>query len=99
MLMAAVAGHDLDDLTLTAGLTDVNALDNKSVTPNCVHGNPPFRGLRSSTHTAWAAEGELPLSGALIAHAEGVHGLVYKDARVDVSCRGRTDDSVADEPS
>jgi hypothetical protein len=42
MLVAAVAGHDLDDLTLTTWLTDVGALNDDSVTPIGVHGEPPL---------------------------------------------------------
>jgi hypothetical protein len=42
VLVAAVAGDDLDDLTLTTGLTDVGALNDDSVTPIRVHGEPPL---------------------------------------------------------
>jgi len=41
VLVAAVAGHDLDDLTPAAGLADVGALEDDSVTPIGVHGEPP----------------------------------------------------------
>jgi hypothetical protein len=47
VLVPAVAGHDLDDLTLAAGLADVGALNDDSVTLIGVHGDLPFRGLPS----------------------------------------------------
>jgi hypothetical protein len=76
VLVAAVAGHNFDNLTLTAGLTDVDALDNDSVTPSCMHGNPPFRALPSPLlHTAPAAAGELPQAGALREHENSQAGV------------------------
>jgi hypothetical protein len=53
VLVAAVAGHDLDDLTLAAGLADVGALNEDSVTLIGVHGEPPLpRSALASSDTA-----------------------------------------------
>jgi hypothetical protein len=59
MLVPGVAGHDLDDLTLAAGLADVGALNDDSVTPIGVHGEPPFpRSALASSDTAPTAATE-----------------------------------------
>src|SRR5262245_17677701 len=69
MLVAAFAGHDLDDLTLTAGLAYVDALNDESVTSDYAHGEPPFRCLPSpllTSHLRAASLGTGPSSfGAL----------------------------------
>jgi hypothetical protein len=59
MLVAAVVGQDLDDLTLAAGLADVGALNDDSVTSVGVHGEPPLpRSALASSDTAPAAATE-----------------------------------------
>jgi hypothetical protein len=48
VLVATLAGHDLDDLTLAAGLADVPALHDDPVTGVGVHGDLLLRGLASA---------------------------------------------------
>src|SRR5215207_923214 len=54
VLAAAVAGHDLDDLALAAGLADLRALHDDPVTGLGMHGGTSFRicpSLLPNTHT------------------------------------------------
>jgi len=58
VLVAAVVGQDLHDLTLTAGLAHAGALNDDSVTPVGVHGEPPPEVCLASSDTAPAAATE-----------------------------------------
>jgi hypothetical protein len=61
VLVAALTGHHVQDLTLALGLADVRALNDDPVTGLGMHGrtSSPAR-LTSSTHTALGAATEPP---------------------------------------